>query len=124
MPDMDGREACKIMRRNGYKGPIIMLTAQGSDSDMILGLDAGANDYVGKPFRFGVLLARIRAHLRQHEQSEDAIFKVGPYTFKPSAKMLVTRRQQEDPADGEGNGDPEVPVPGRRPSGRARCAAA
>jgi DNA-binding response OmpR family regulator len=89
LPDMDGREACKIMRRNGYKGPIIMLTAQGSDSDTILGLDSGANDYVVKPFRFGVLLARIRAHLRQHEQSEDAIFKVGPYTFKPAAKMLI-----------------------------------
>ncbi len=89
LPDMDGREACKIMRRNGYKGPIIMLTAQGSDSDMILGLDSGANDYVTKPFRFGVLLARIRAHLRQHEQSEDAVFKVGPYMFKPSSKMLI-----------------------------------
>jgi DNA-binding response OmpR family regulator len=89
LPDMDGREACKIMRRNGYKGPILMLTAQGSDSDTILGLDSGANDYVTKPFRFGVLLARIRAHLRQHEQSEDAIFKVGPYTFKPSSKMLI-----------------------------------
>jgi DNA-binding response OmpR family regulator len=89
LPDMDGREACKIMRRNGYKGPIIMLTAQLSDADTILGLDSGANDYVTKPFRFGVLLARIRAHLRQHEQSEDAIFKVGPYTFKPAAKMLI-----------------------------------
>ena len=89
LPDMDGREACKIMRRNGYKGPIIMLTGQGSDSDTILGLDSGANDYVTKPFRFGVLLARIRAHLRQHEQSEDAVFKVGPYTFKPGAKMLI-----------------------------------
>jgi len=89
LPDMDGREACKIIRRNGYKGPIIMLTGQSSDSDTILGLDSGANDYVTKPFRFGVLLARIRAHLRQHEQSEDAIFKVGPYTFKPSAKMLI-----------------------------------
>jgi len=42
-----------------------------------------------KPCRFGVLLARIRAQLRQHEQSEDAVFKIGPYTFKPSAKMLV-----------------------------------
>lgn len=89
LPDMDGREACKIIRRNGYKGPVIMLTGQGSDSDTILGLDSGANDYVTKPFRFGVLLARIRAHLRQHEQSEDAIFKVGPYTFKPAAKMLI-----------------------------------
>ena len=54
LPDMDGREACKIMRRNGYKGPVIMLTGQGSDSDMILGLDSGANDYVVKPFRFAV----------------------------------------------------------------------
>jgi DNA-binding response OmpR family regulator len=89
LPDMDGREACKIMRRNGYKGPIVMLTAQGSDPDQILGLDAGANDYVSKPFRFAVLLARVRAHLRQHEQSEDAVFKVGPYTFKPGAKMLI-----------------------------------
>jgi DNA-binding response OmpR family regulator len=89
LPDMDGREACKIIRRNGYKGPVIMLTGQGSDSDTILGLDSGANDYVTKPFRFGVLLARIRAHLRQHEHSEDANFKVGPYTFKPAAKMLL-----------------------------------
>jgi len=89
MPDMDGREVCKILRRNGYRGPIIMLTAQDSDSDAILGLDAGANDYVTKPFRFGVLLARIRAHLRQHEQSEDAVFKIGEYTFKPSSKLLV-----------------------------------
>ena len=89
LPDMDGREACKIIRRNGYKGPVIMLTGQTSDSDTILGLDSGTNDYVAKPFRFGVLLARIRAHLRQHEHSEDAVFKVGPYSFKPSAKMLV-----------------------------------
>ena len=46
LPDMDGREACKIIRRNGYKGPVIMLTAQSSEADTILGLDAGANDYV------------------------------------------------------------------------------
>ena len=90
LPDMDGREACKVMRRTGFKGPVIMLTAQGSDADMILGLDSGANDYVPKPFKFGVLLARIRAQLRQHEQSEDAVFTLGPYTFKPSSKVLLT----------------------------------
>ena len=89
LPDMDGREACKIIRKNGYKGPVILLTAQSSEADTILGLDAGANDYVTKPFRFAVLLARIRAHLRQHEHSEDATFKVGPYPFKPSAKLLL-----------------------------------
>lgn len=89
LPDMDGREACKLMRKNGYKGPVIMLTAQDSDSDMILGLESGANDYVTKPFRIAVLLARIRAQLRQHEQSEDAVFTIGRYTFKPAGKLLL-----------------------------------
>ncbi len=89
LPDMDGREVCRLLRRNGVKSPIIMLTAAESDADTILGLDAGANDYVTKPFKLGVLLARLRAQLRQHEQSEDAIFTIGPYTFRPSAKMLV-----------------------------------
>ena len=55
-------------------------------------IEAGANDYVTKPFRFAVLLARIRAQLRQHEQSEDATFAVGPYTFKPSQKLLIDER--------------------------------
>lgn len=89
LPDMDGREACKMMRKNGFRSPVIMLTGQDSDSDTILGLESGANDYVGKPFRFAVLLARVRAQLRQHEQSEDAVFTIGPYTFRPSAKLLV-----------------------------------
>ena len=89
LPDMDGREACRLMRKGGVSAPIIMLTAADSDSDTILGLDSGANDYVTKPFRFGVLLARIRAQLRSHEASEDAYFRIGPYEFRPSAKMLV-----------------------------------
>ena len=89
LPDMDGREACKVLRKNGFKAPIIMLTGNDSDADMILGLDAGANDYVTKPFKFAVLLARIRAQLRQHEQSEDAVFTLGHYTFKPASKVLV-----------------------------------
>ena len=92
LPDMDGREACKIIRKNGYKGPIVMLTGNAADSDVILGLDAGANDYVTKPFKFAVLIARIRAQLRQHEQSEDAVFTIGPYTFKPASKMLVDEK--------------------------------
>jgi DNA-binding response OmpR family regulator len=92
LPDMDGRDACKIMRKNGFKGPIVMLTGQASDADTILGLNSGANDYVAKPFRFAVLLARIRAQLRQHEQSEDAVFTIGNYTFKPASKLLVNER--------------------------------
>lgn len=89
LPDIDGREACRLLRRAGLKIPVIMLTASDSDSDTILGLEAGANDYVAKPFRFSVLMARIRAHLRQHELSEDAVFVIGPYNFKPSAKTLL-----------------------------------
>ncbi len=88
LEDFDGREVCRLMRKSGIKCPIIMLTGHDSEADTILGLDAGANDYVTKPFRFGVLLARVRAHLRSHEQSEDAVFKIGPYTFRPSAKIL------------------------------------
>lgn len=89
LPDMDGRDLCKLMRRRGVKAPIIMLTGQDSDADAILGLDAGANDYITKPFRFNVFMARIRAQLRTHEQSDDAVFNVGPYAFLPAAKMLT-----------------------------------
>jgi DNA-binding response OmpR family regulator len=89
LPDMDGREAVKILRKSGFKSPILMLTGNDSDADQILGLDAGANDYITKPFKFAVLLARIRAQLRQHEQSEDAVFAIGHYTFKPASKLLV-----------------------------------
>ncbi|SEQ53872.1 DNA-binding response regulator, OmpR family, contains REC and winged-helix (wHTH) domain [Faunimonas pinastri] len=89
LPDLDGREAVKHLRKSGVNVPILMLTGHDSDSDAVLGLEAGANDYVVKPFRFAVLVARIRAHLRQHEQSEDATFNIGPYVFKPSSKMLM-----------------------------------
>ena len=90
LPATDGRELCRLIRKQGVKCPIVMLTGHDTDSDTILGLDAGANDYITKPFKFLVLLARIRAQLRQHEQSEDAVFTLGPYTFKPSIKILVT----------------------------------
>ncbi|MEM9168234.1 MAG: response regulator transcription factor [Pseudomonadota bacterium] len=95
LPDMDGREACELMRKNGFKSPIIMLTGADTDADHILGLNSGANDYVTKPFKFAVLLARVRAHLRSHEQNEDAIFKVGPYEFRPAVKMLVTEADKK-----------------------------
>ena len=89
LPDIDGREAVRILRKNGFKAPIIMLTGHDTNSDTILGLESGANDYVTKPFRFAVLLARIRAQLRQHETSEDAVFTIGPYTFRPRSKLLL-----------------------------------
>lgn len=94
LPDMDGREACRLMRRAGVRAPIIMLTGADTDADTILGLDAGANDYVTKPFKLGVLLARLRAHIRQHERSDDAVFTIGPYTFQPANKLLVRESDQ------------------------------
>ncbi len=95
LPDLDGREACRLIRKAGIKAPIIMLTGMDGDSDQILGLESGANDYVAKPVRFAVLLARIRAHLRNFEQSEDATFTIGPYTFKPASKLLVGSNNQK-----------------------------
>jgi DNA-binding response OmpR family regulator len=89
LPDMDGRELCRLMRRAGVRAPILMITGADGEADTILGLDSGANDYITKPFRMNVLLARLRAQLRQHELSEDAVFTIGPYTFRPSAKMLI-----------------------------------
>jgi len=89
LPDMDGREACRRMREDGVSTPVIMLTAATSDDDTVQGLDSGANDYVTKPYKFAVLLARIRVQLRDYEHSEGAIFRLGAYEFRPAAKMLV-----------------------------------
>ena len=90
--DMDGREACRLLRKDGVRTPVVMLTGADTDADAVLGLESGANDYVTKPFRFAVLLARIRAHLRSHEQSEDAVFAIGPYEFRPAAKILIDQK--------------------------------
>ena len=95
LPDTDGHELCRLMRKQGVKCPVLMLTGHDGDLDTILGLDAGANDYVTKPFKFPVLLARMRAQLRQHEQSEYANFTLGPYTFKPAMKMLITEDERK-----------------------------
>lgn len=95
LPDRDGRDLCRDMRQAGIKAPIIMLTGADTETDTVRGLEAGANDYVTKPFKFAVLLARIRAHLRSHEQSEDAVFRIGPYTFKPAAKVLIDERDKK-----------------------------
>jgi DNA-binding response OmpR family regulator len=95
LPDMNGREVCKALRQQGVSAPVIMLTAAASDEDTVQGLEAGANDYVTKPYRFAVLLARIRAQLRSHEQSEGAVFQLGGYEFRPSAKTLVGQDQKK-----------------------------
>ena len=92
LPDMDGRELCRLLRRAGVQVPIVMLTGADSEPDTIRGLEAGADDYVTKPFRLSVLLARLRAHLRQSDHSDAAVFMIGPYTFRPGAKLLTDQR--------------------------------
>ncbi len=92
LPDMDGRDAVSRMREGGFKNPIIIITGHSGDADVVRGLDSGANDYVSKPFRFAVLLARIRAHLRSHESSDDAMFQIGDYSFRPGLKHLVDQK--------------------------------
>jgi DNA-binding response OmpR family regulator len=88
MPDGDGRDLCVRLRHQGHKLPIIMLTGSDDEMDVVRGLDSGANDYIAKPFRLAELLARLRAQMRIFENSEDAVFTIGPYLFRPSAKLL------------------------------------
>ncbi|MEQ1609287.1 MAG: response regulator transcription factor [Hyphomonadaceae bacterium] len=95
LPDMDGREACRLIRKHKVLAPILMLSEQATDSDVILGLDSGANDYIAKPIKFPVLLARVRAHIRTYEQSDDATFHLGPYEFRPSVKLLIDDGQRK-----------------------------
>jgi len=88
LPDGDGRDLCADLRKQGMRMPIIMLIGSDEEADVVRGLDSGANDYIPKPFRLNELLARLRAQLRIFENSEDAVFTIGPYTFRPSAKLL------------------------------------
>jgi DNA-binding response OmpR family regulator len=89
LPDGDGRSFCTKLRKQGHAMPIIMLTGAAGESDVVSGLDAGANDYLAKPFRAKELIARLQTQLRLFESSENAVFTIGPYTFRPAAKSLV-----------------------------------
>jgi DNA-binding response OmpR family regulator len=89
LPDGDGRELCTRLRKQGLRMPILMLTGADGEQDTVRGLDSGANDYVAKPFRTSEVLARLRAHLRVYDESDDAAYNIGPYSFRPSARMLL-----------------------------------
>jgi DNA-binding response OmpR family regulator len=88
LADGDGRDLCARLRRHGVKLPIIVLSGPCSEDDVVRGLDSGANDFVLRPFRFAELHARLRAQLRMFEASEDVSFRIGPYIFRPAAKLL------------------------------------
>jgi DNA-binding response OmpR family regulator len=92
LPDGDGRDLCVSLRKAGHRMPVLMLTGSNAETDVVRALGSGANDFIAKPFRLNELLARLRTQLRLFDDSDDAFFGVGPYTFRPSAKLL------QDPA--------------------------
>jgi DNA-binding response OmpR family regulator len=88
LPDGDGCDLCAQLRRSGVMVPILMLTGADAEQDVVRGLEAGADDYIRKPFRAAELVARLNAQLRLFENSEAATFMIGPYVFRPAAKLL------------------------------------
>lgn len=84
-----GPDACIALRRMGVDVPILLLSEAKGEADIVRGLDSGANDYIVKPFRGAELLARLRAQLRVFESSEASVRRIGPYSFQPSAKLLL-----------------------------------
>lgn len=89
LPDQNGFDTARHLRRDGYKGPILMLSALGGTKDKIHGLDAGADDYLPKPFSFEELLARVRALLRRGGNSVDSLLR-----YSDIEMNLVVRKVQ------------------------------
>ena len=88
LPDIDGVEVCRRVRRFDALLPVIMLTARQSEVDVVIGLDAGAVDYVRKPFALTELLARIRVHLRTVAPASDPVVEVGDVRADPGARRV------------------------------------
>jgi len=92
LPDGNGFDICRRLRDHGFEKPILMLTGQDSETDIIQGLKAGANDYIAKPMRMGELLARMKTHLRQHKLSDDARFDICGLDFVPTMKTIASQQ--------------------------------
>ena len=88
LPKINGYEICRLIRKEKLDVPIIMLTAKGEESDIILGLNLGADDYVTKPFSIKELLARVGAFLRRRQQGEKSKYAFGDFEFDVSACRL------------------------------------
>ena len=88
LPKINGYEICRLIRAEGHDMPIIMLTAKGQESDIILGLNLGADDYVTKPFNIQELLARVNAFLRRRRKTESHEFRFGEFTLNMNSRQL------------------------------------
>jgi DNA-binding response OmpR family regulator len=89
LPKINGYEVCRLIREQQLEMPIIMLTAKGQESDIVLGLNLGADDYVTKPFSIKELLARSAAFLRRSRQAEDDVYEFADYQLDISARKLT-----------------------------------
>lgn len=90
LPDMDGFSLCRWLREQHRDLPLILVTARDAEIDVIVGLDAGASDYITKPFSINVLLARVRAHLRGAPGVDpDSTIVLGPLTIEPAAYLAT-----------------------------------
>ena len=89
LPKINGYEICRLLRKENLDMPIIMLTAKGEESDVVLGLNLGADDYVTKPFSIKELLARSSAFLRRRRHSEQDIFEFADYRLDIPARKLT-----------------------------------
>ena len=94
MPNVSGLEACRQLREAGYERAIIMLTAKDTVEDRVMGLDAGADDYLVKPFEFDELLARLRALGRRSTQKiQQEVIEIGDFTLNRTTKVLMRKDQ-------------------------------
>lgn len=89
LPGMDGLEVCRQVRSHNSELAVLMLTARTDEVDFVVGLDAGADDYVGKPFRLAELMARVRALLRRRGGGEDSVVEVGDIRLEPAARRVL-----------------------------------
>ncbi len=94
LPKINGYEICRLIRKENLTMPIIMLTAKGEESDIVLGLNLGADDYVTKPFSIKELLARAAAFLRRSKQAEQDIYEFADFRLDIPARKL-TRQEKE-----------------------------
>lgn len=91
LPDVDGVDVCRVLRLAAPQSVIVVLTARSDEADVLVALDAGADDYLTKPFRLAELLARVRAHLRRVTPTggEDEVLRSGPVVLDMSARRIT-----------------------------------
>lgn len=96
LPDLDGVEVCRRLRRDHPATVVVVLTARSEEIDVVVGLEAGADDYLIKPFRLTELLARVRAHLRRGTSSASQVLRAGDLEVDVAARRATYRGEELD----------------------------